>query len=334
MIESSIFEADSYAKNYSAQVLKAETIQIECMRALSFLINSPNRKASSLLKVSIVCFFPTLTLGVLSTILTLIGLKNQKNPFFLLQCFKNFFMVRMTSWFLFFLEFRPKKENFKYSQQTELMFLEEVKKMPSAKLDSSKDAFIMPMLAKELEKEIPDLDIYGLERKLLDFAYNDLEISLNEKLITANFIDIKEALNDETCREEIKVFLKIWTKKWLGKWRERVTFCQKVPPFSLEHLKIKKKAAKIFNQIENNQELKKMVMQRLVTHGEICMPELIAKNLIIEEIAFRLKINGKKKPKDKGLLDPWSIFQEVSPRVKSLSERKTPIIHLKLMTDS
>ncbi len=213
------------------------------------------------------------------------------------------------------------------------MFLEEVKQMPSAKLDSSKDPFIMPWLARELEKEIPDLDIYGLERKLLDFAYNDLEISLTEKLNTSNFIDIKKALNDESFQEEIKVFLKIWTKKWLGKWRERVTFCQMIPQFSLEHLKIKKKAAKIFKQMENSQELKKMVVQRLVTHGEVCMTELIAENLIIEEIGFRLKINGKKKPTEKTLLDSWSIFQEVSPRVKSLAERKTPIIHLKLMTD-
>jgi hypothetical protein len=208
------------------------------------------------------------------------------------------------------------------------------KPMPSPKLDSSKDPVITLWLARELEKEIPDLDIYGLERKLLDFAYKDLETSLTEKMITANFIDVEEALNDETGQKEIKAFLKIWTKQWLGKWRERVTFCQKIPQFSLEHLKLKKKAAKIFKRMENGQELKKMVVQRLITHGEVCMPELIAESLIIEEIAFRLKINEGKKPKDKTLLDPLSILQEVSPRVKSLAERKTPLIHLKLMSDT
>jgi hypothetical protein len=207
------------------------------------------------------------------------------------------------------------------------------KPMPSAKLDSSNDPVIMPWLARELEKEIPDLDIYGSERKLLDFAYQDLETSLTEKLSTANYVDIDEALNDETCHEEIKAFLKVWTQQWLGKWRERVTFCQRMPQFSLEHLKNKKKATKIFKRMENGQELKKMVVQRLINYGEVCMPELIAENLVIEEIAFRLKMNGGKTPKDKTMLDPWIILQEVSPRVKSLAERKAAIIHLKLMTD-
>jgi hypothetical protein len=55
--------------------------------------------------------------------------------------------------------------------------------------------------------------------------------------------------------------------------------------------------------------------------------------LIIEEIAFRLKMNEGKISKDKTMFDSWSIFQEVSPRVKSLAERKTPLIHLRLMTD-
>jgi hypothetical protein len=206
--------------------------------------------------------------------------------------------------------------------------------MHTPKLDSSKDPIIIPWLARELKEEIPDLDIYGLEKKLLDFAYKDFEISLTEKLSTANFIDIEEALNDETGQKETKAFLKIWTQQWLRKWRERVTFCQKMPHFSLEHIKNKKKAAKIFKLMENGQELKKMVVQRLITHGEVCMPELIAENLIIEEIAVRLKMKGEKKQKNKTLLDPWSILQEVSPRVRSLAERKTPLIHLKIMSDT
>jgi hypothetical protein len=225
-------------------------------------------------------------------------------------------------------------ENFKYSQKAGVYIpRKRFKPMPSAKLDSSRDSVIMSWLARELEKEIPDLDIYGLERRLLDFAYLDLETSLTEKLRTANFVDIDEALNDETCQEEIKAFLKIWTKQWLEKWRERVTFCQRMPQFSLDHLKNKKKATKIFKRMENGQELEQMVVQKLINYGEVCMPELIAENLIIEELAFRLKMNRGKTPKDKTLLDPWIILQEVSPRVKSLAERKTPLIHLKLMTD-
>ena len=205
--------------------------------------------------------------------------------------------------------------------------------MPSAKLRASKDHTIMPLLAGELENEIPDLDIHGSERKLLDFAYQDFETCLTENLNDTDLIDIEEALNDDARQDEIKSFLKIWTTQWLGKWRERVTFCQKMPQFSLEHLKAKKKAAKMFKRMENGQELKNMVVQRLINKGEVCMAELIAENLIIEEIASRLRMNKGKKVDEKTILDPWSILQEISPRVKSLTQRKTPIIHLKLLTD-
>lgn len=205
--------------------------------------------------------------------------------------------------------------------------------MPSAKLDSLRNPEIVPWLAKELEKEIPDLDIYGAERKLLDFAYQDLETCLNVEYDDKSFEDVEEVLNDESRQDEIKAFLKVWTTQWLEKWRERVTLCQKMPQISLAHLKIKNKAAKIFKRMEEGQELKRMVVQKLINKGEVCMAELIAENLIIEEIACRLKTNDVKEPTDKISLDPWDIFQEVVPRVNRLTERKAPIIHLKLMMD-
>jgi len=207
------------------------------------------------------------------------------------------------------------------------------KEMPSAKLHASRNPVITSWLARELEKEIPDLDIYGSERRLLDFACKDLETCLNVKRKDTNSDEIEKALNTEDRQEEIREFLKVWTKQWLEKWRERVTLCQKMPRFSLRHLKTKKKAMKIFKRMENGQELKKLVVQKLINEGEVCMAELIAENLIIEEIAYRLKMNGGKTPTDKITLEPWHILQEVLPRVKRLTERKIPLIHLKLMMD-
>ncbi|MCW4016503.1 MAG: hypothetical protein NWF06_09050 [Candidatus Bathyarchaeota archaeon] len=205
--------------------------------------------------------------------------------------------------------------------------------MPSATLRASRTPMIQYLLAGELQTEIPDLDINGSERKLLDFAYHDLENCLTEKMEAATFDAIEEALNDESRQDEIKSFLKIWTKQWLEKWRERVTFCQKMPRFSLEHVKIKRKAMTIFKRMENGQELKKLVVQKLINNGEVCMAELIAETLIIEEIAVRLRMNKGKDDADKTSLDPWDILQEVLPRVRQLTERKTPLIHLKLLTD-
>ena len=205
--------------------------------------------------------------------------------------------------------------------------------MSSSIVQTLRTTIILPWLAGELEKEIPDLDIHGSERKLLDFAYQDLETCLIEKLNDKNSGDIEEALKDETRQDEIQTFLKIWTKKWLEKWRERVTLCQKMPYFSLEHLKAKKKAKKIFKRIKKGPELKKMIIKRLINKGEICMVDLIAENLIIEEIVFRLRMNSRKTPADKIILDPWHILQAVSPRIKRLVKRKTPLVHLQLLTD-
>jgi len=225
-------------------------------------------------------------------------------------------------------------ENLKYLQKSMVHTpRRRFKEIPSAKLESSRNLVIMPWLAKELKKEIPDLDIYGSERRLLDFAYQDLETCLNVECNDIDFEDIEEALDEDGRQDEIKAFLKIWTKQWLEKWRERVTLCQRMPQFSLEHLKTKAKAKKIFKRMENGQELKKLIVQKLVNEGEVCMAELIAENLIIEEIAYLLKMNGGKTPTDKTILEPWHILQQVLPRVKMLTERKIPLIHLKLMLD-
>ena len=205
--------------------------------------------------------------------------------------------------------------------------------MSSAKLHSSKNPVITSCLAVQLEKEIPDVDIYGVERKLLDFAYQDLETCIKLGWKGTEFEDLDEALNNEDKQEEVKAFVKIWTKQWLEKWRERVTLCQKMPRFSLQHLKAKRKATKILKRMEHGKELKEFVVQKLVNQGEVCMPELIAENLVVEQIAYRLKMNDRKTPAESEALEPWQIFRDVLPQVKSLAERKTPLIHMKLMTE-
>lgn len=205
--------------------------------------------------------------------------------------------------------------------------------MSSAKLHSSKNPLITSCLARQLKKEIPDLDIYGVERKLLDFAYQDLETCIRQKWKDTSSGDIEEELDTEDKQEEVKAFLKVWTTQWLEKWRERVTLCQKMPRFSLQHLKAKQKAAKLLKRMENGQELKDFVVQKLINQGEVCMPELIAENLVVEQIAYRLKMNDREAPGDKASLEPWQIFRDVLPQVKSLAERKTPLIHMKLMTE-
>jgi hypothetical protein len=206
--------------------------------------------------------------------------------------------------------------------------------MPSVKLRTSINPVIAFWLARELEKEIPDLDLYGSERRLLDFACKDLETWLITKQKNATADEIKKALNVRDNQDEIKAFLKVWTKQWLEKWRERVTLGQKMPTFSLKHVKRKKRAKKVFERMEQGQELKKWVIQKLINQGEVCMPELIAENLVIEQIASRLKRGKRNASTSKTNMKPWQILQAVLPHVNSLAKKKTPLIHMKLMTDS
>ena len=191
---------------------------------------------------------------------------------------------------------------------------------------------LMYWLADILESEIPDVDIFGSERKLLDFAYQDLETCLNT-VDEDQKVDINKVVKDETRHQEIRCFLKVWTQQWLQKWRERVTFCQKMPRFSLEHVKFRKQATTHFKAMENGKELKQMIVKKLIKKGEVCMPELIAENLIIEELTARMRMNKRKAPDDHITLDPWDLLQTVSPQVKKLSKRKVPLIRLKLMTN-
>jgi hypothetical protein len=205
--------------------------------------------------------------------------------------------------------------------------------MSNAKLYSSRNSMLISWLARELKSEIPELDIHGQERSLLDFAHHDLETYLRLKWKGVNSDDFDETLNGEDRQEEMKEFLKVWTTKWLEKWRERVTLYQKLPQFTLRHLEAKNKAKKIFKRMKKGEELKKIVEQKLINHGEVCMAELIAENLIIEQIACRLKMNKGKASDDKISLEPWSILQAVLPQVKRLIAKRNPLIHLKLMTD-
>ena len=206
--------------------------------------------------------------------------------------------------------------------------------MPSTKLRTSVNQVIVFWLARELEKEIPDLDLYGSEKKLLDFAGKDLETWLNVKREGANSDEVEKALNIRDNQEEIKAFLKVWTEQWLEKWRERVTLCQKMPTFSLRQVKRKKRAKKIFERMEQGQELKRWIVQKLVNQGEVCMPELIAENLVIEQIAYRLKTRKENASASKTAMKPWQILRDVLPHVNSLAKRKMPLIHMKLVIGS
>ena len=55
--------------------------------------------------------------------------------------------------------------------------------MSRTRLQVSRNPIIMPLLAGELENEIPNLDIYGSEKKLLDGS----SLTINQSTILSRF---------------------------------------------------------------------------------------------------------------------------------------------------
>ena len=95
--------------------------------------------------------------------------------------------------FLLFGVWKEILENLKYLRKARVHTpRRRFKGVPSAKLRSSINPVITSWLAGELEKEIPDLDIHGSERRLLEFACKDLETYLNVKQGGRTFDDFKK----------------------------------------------------------------------------------------------------------------------------------------------
>ncbi|NIR87922.1 hypothetical protein GWO13_10385 [Candidatus Bathyarchaeota archaeon] len=205
-------------------------------------------------------------------------------------------------------------------------------------LYSARSPKILSWLAQELEKQIPDFDLYSQDRRVLAFAYKDLETCLETRWKVANPYQLRTMLMKaaQDSPEEVKAFLKVWISRWLEKWKERVRLFQKTPKFSKRHIGRVRKAKKIYKGMGKSarRELKRLVVKKLVNQGEVCMAELIAKNLIIEEIANQLNRNSGKKSTKEISLNPAEVLQGLLVRIKTLAERKIPLIYLKIKLDT
>jgi hypothetical protein len=193
---------------------------------------------------------------------------------------------------------------------------------------------ILFWLIDELKKQIPDFEVQGQDRCVLEFAYQDLQTCLETKwkITDASQLNIILTKVMDARPDEVKAFLKVWISKWLEKWRERVTLSQEMPKISKRRLINLRKAKRLYDGMIERQELKKLVVQKLVNQGEVCRAKLIAKNLIIKEIADQLKRRGKKKT-EKRVVNPTEILHGVYNKVKRLANNKTAILHLKISKD-
>jgi hypothetical protein len=206
--------------------------------------------------------------------------------------------------------------------------------MPYTLLYPKRNPKILFWLIDELKKQIPDFEVQGQDRTVLEFAYQDLQTCLGTKWKITDVSQLNIILTKaiDASPDEIKAFLKVWTSKWLEKWRERVTLSQEMSKITKRRLRNLRKAKRLYDGMIERQELKKLVVQKLVNQGEVCRPKLIAKNLIIKEIADQLNRIGKKNTVQR-VVNPTEILHGAYNKVKELADKKAPILHLKISKD-
>jgi len=189
---------------------------------------------------------------------------------------------------------------------------------------------LLSLLADQIETYLPQFEPYTSDYQMVLYACRDLEQWIEFKWAATGYDTvygkIEEALRHES--EVFKVFLNFWVGRWLEKWRERVKVLSakpRLPPLVLEKIK---KARVLFREIEHRRELKRMVVRKLLGQGEVCMVEVIAENLIIEEIAKRVRSTNVSS--ELTIVTAIDIYSTLSHRISRLHEEKGPLVYLNI----
>ena len=129
--------------------------------------------------------------------------------------------------------------------------------------------------------------------------------------------------------KELDLFLGIWSNLWLKKWRERVKILKKKVKIPEDYLCRLKKARKLYRRMNRKEDLKEMILQRLLRRNELSMTAFIAENLIIGEIARHIHSNEKKGILQKSI-EPFDILMSLSPRIRKIIKEKGPLVYLQM----
>ena len=188
---------------------------------------------------------------------------------------------------------------------------------------------LISLIAEEMKNRIPQFEPYSSDYQMVVYASKDLEEWMRQKLSLrgGSFYEALERMLYDG-RGEFRVFVKSWVTIWLGKWRERVKLLHTKPKLPPSVEKRIKEAKRIYGRLEFRKELKNLITRKLISQGEICMAGFIAENLIIEEIARRLR-NPNVDSKNLRL-DPIDIYNALSRRVLEIQRERGPLIYLRI----
>ncbi|MEM0049212.1 MAG: hypothetical protein QXW39_01575 [Candidatus Bathyarchaeia archaeon] len=188
---------------------------------------------------------------------------------------------------------------------------------------------LFTLLVKEFETFIPQFKPYTTDYQLVVYASKDFETWLKVKMDIDDIRVIYKRLEEDLRNNprDFRTSLNFWVDMWLKKWRERVRILSTKFEMPRDHVERIKRARKILQEMDWKNELKTMIIKKLVEYGEVCMIEFIADNLIVEEIAKRLQRANKDAIV---ALDPLSIYNAVSSRIMRLPKERGPLVYLNI----
>jgi len=194
-------------------------------------------------------------------------------------------------------------------------------------------SFIELLLLESLKRKNPLLDLEGMDRKVLQIAYEDL---LNYLKTVWNISGFKYKVEYEIAEkirkfymenpEGLLEFLDIWTGIWLKKWNERVKLL--IGKDDRKWRKINKNLTAgepLWFQLRSREEFKDYVIRSLIKNGEICGTSMLAENLIKMELGASFEKNKSKLNDRENLLN---LLNNTLRRARELSRSKGPLIFM------
>jgi hypothetical protein len=195
---------------------------------------------------------------------------------------------------------------------------------------SERDKRLFSLLAEEIIGYLPQFEPYSSDQQMVIYACRDLKEWIKWKLGLDSLREVNERIEEYLERDlgTFRFFLNCWASLWVTKWKERVEVLLNAPKPLPEVLKRIRDTRILLQNVKYRKELKQLVMQKLLSQGEICVVSFIAEHLIVEEIDTRSI--GLNSPQDINKISPLDILSTISSRISQLSTERGPLVYLSI----
>lgn len=188
------------------------------------------------------------------------------------------------------------------------------------------------LLLKSLRNRNPQLDLWGIDRRILYIACEDL---MNYLKVHWGYTEQEETKLKEKIRsyfyenpQEFKEFVHLWTGIWIKKWNERVRLILRNENNRRSERieKLLSKAEPVWRSLKDRDKIKDLVIEVLIRNGEICGTGILAEDML--KIELGLHIERKTYVERYEYL--LRVVNKVLRKVREVSRNKGPLIFIKI----